>query len=279
MIKLSDEDVRSLMQNCTRVIAADLSWLIHKNFHAMPNLTSVVDGQVVRTGHYFGVSRFVTSIRSKFPGSFIAFCADSFPEEKVKIYPDYKKGRQREFDLKAVTISVLKMLSYLNGVVGVVAKGVEADEVMYSVVKSCGLPSIVFSGDNDLLQAIDPERNIVLSRKIEDGRFVPIDQEYVDKKFGVPIKDILYYRVLVGDPSDGIPEVYTKREAAEIMAQYTDLDSFLEGSYKVKELERNLQLMQLKEVPVTYWKAERGEALAEAVRLGQRSVQNLIWKG
>lgn len=262
-----------------RIVVADLSWLIHRGFHAMRNLSGEVDGVVVPTGHYFSLGRFVQQIKNNFPSTLLVLCADSYPEGKQAVLNEYKKDRPRYFELKEVSKSVLRMLTSINGVVGAVGKGIEADEIMYTISKESEVPCVVYSGDNDLLQAISD--NTILSRKIEKGVFIPIEQGYVDDKYGVPLEKILFYRILVGDPSDNIPGVYTGREAKKIIKKYDTLQDFLMGELggKEVEIERNRELMELKVVPVQYWKSSRAEALKEAERLGQRAILKMIWKG
>ena len=256
------------------VILVDLAWILHRGFHAIPT-TAVVDGEEVKTGHYFSLVKLVVQAKKNYPFYAFVVCADSFPEKKHEEHSEYKSGRSKRFDLKETMINAAKMISCLPGVYTAIEKGKKADEVMYSLSRSLGLRSMIMSGDNDLLQSINSTVQVV--RSLGDPPLI-IGQEYVDKKFGVPLEKLLMYRVLRGDDSDNIGGVMGGRRAKKIIAQCSSMGEVREGLNDIeKELfDRNYSLMKLNVIDPIIWKSDPSEAFNVAVKYRMFTLVSMI---
>lgn len=190
-----------------KVVLIDFMWMVYRSYYAFKDLTVPgLGGREVSTGIYFGMTRLVQSI----PGEFlIIFCKDGFPEEKYKLYKDYKGNRSVESPFGDVSFTDLEgILCGDNRVHFSFDNKREADEIMADLAlryKGMGNDVIIYSGDDDLLQMIP--FGIKISRKIERGNFVLYNAFEILKKYGVEPEHLILYRALVGDKSDNIPPV------------------------------------------------------------------------
>jgi len=232
-----------------------------------------------KTGHYYGSLRVVETVLRNYHANII-FCLDSWPEEKYKLLPDYKSGRpDPSFSLKEVSLNFVKMATAIPGVYCALKKGIEADEIMASVVKRYSEKILLLTGDNDLLQLIDGERVKVI-RKIKKSGIEYVTDDYIKQKFEVNPNKILFYRILVGDDSDKIPGVFSESDARQIIRNYDTLDDFLDnliiGSKEYNSLIRNRELMELRNVDFSYWKSSYEEAKELAERFELKMFLNLL---
>ena len=141
----------------------------------------------------------------------------------------------------------------------------EADDEMYALAKQAeglfGGNVYVYSGDNDLIQAVD-DRVFIIRNKTDSG-FEVIDTRtimtkdcFVKKFHGVNPENIVKFRAIVGDPSDSIKGI--SRFPRDIAFNYA-MGLYEEGSYKTSResiwmerlkqnidvYERNYKMMKL----------------------------------
>lgn len=261
-------DLKDQISNGAKgVILVDTSWIIHKNYNAI-NVSIVKNGEMHKTGHIYGTVRLAQSLISLYKDYIVIFCADSHDKDKKDLLPSYKEGRVRSFDLSYISKEVFKIVGFIDNVYVATAKGVEADEVMHSVAASIplSLDCVLLVGDNDLLQTMAKFSHVRIARKITKSKQEFIDQSYVDSKFGVALDRILFYRVLIGDPSDNIEGVVSKAKAKVIVNSFTSIQDFLKEVPEVADkVNLNLQLMELKEKDFKLWKSTKEESISTAV--------------
>lgn len=218
-------------------------------------------GKEVDTSQIFGMTRLVHSIKKRDPEASVVFCLDRDPVVRNEEHPGYKEGRPADPSVWEMDEEVQKALLACPGVSVAEVEGKEADDLL-AMLAFANLRDfkevIVYSGDNDLLQLIP--YGVKVSRKMCEGEFSYVGDDYVMEKYGVPVAHLLRYRVIVGDSSDKIPAVVPRldrafvRKFVEYWCTHTLDETFrdfalFENSRKLQErrgdLVRNISLMNL----------------------------------
>lgn len=202
-----------------RIFLLDLSWHLHRNYHSFSWMGVNINGYVRPTGHLYGVLYTIETLRTKFPDCGIVLCQDGIPAERQEIAGQlgsgYKDGRaELAFDFYK-DIQLLESACYLSSnVYWAFNSDKESDDIMYALAKQIeeisDIPVFIYSGDNDLLQAIDEQVKVVRKTTqngdlIEIGEYEVTQSEEFTKKFhGVNPKHLPFFRCIVGDSSDNI---------------------------------------------------------------------------
>jgi len=247
------------------VVLLDYSWLIYRYYYVHGEMSN---GAGVFNGIHFGISTLVKYFLRGGKKRLLVFCKDGYPEEKYKLFEDYKKRRRIECEEDHV--DVFSLVEDLEEIVCIVPnvlftydKKREADDLLAHwayFFKALGKHTVVFSGDNDLLQLLP--QGIFISRGFKNSRHEYVGEDYVFKKFGIPSVYLLMYRTIIGDPSDDIPPIFPRLRRAFIR----DFVKFWHGNSiqeafdmfqplnpkivaiireKLPEIKRNYELMKL----------------------------------
>jgi DNA polymerase-1 len=109
------------------------------------------------------------------------------------------------------------------------APGYEADDVigtLAGLASPAGLPTIIVSGDRDLLQLVRHDVSVFMPRGQDGETFTP---DAVVARWGVPPEQFTALKALMGDDSDLIPGVpgIGPRTAAALLRSHGSLDGIL----------------------------------------------------
>lgn len=262
------------------VVLVDLSWVLHKNFNAI-KVSSKVDGVEVPTGHLFGATRLVQSLMTRRDWA-VVFCVDNLPKRKLDIDPEYKAGRPKTFNLRQTSDELVALVTSMQGVYAAYSDDEEADDVMYTLAKRLQdrHEIIIYSGDNDLLPAVNDRCRIV--RKLTKDKIEYLEEEYVIDKYNVGFNKISFYKVLTGDDADNVTPIpgMTPSKAVEIINKFTNLDVFLTKEWKNQDLKdkafQNYELTRLREVEIKFQKHSLEEALVLADKYRLRGHASIL---
>lgn len=209
----------------------DGSSYLYRAFHALPSLTSG-DGQP--TGAIFGVANMVRRLLEQHRPERVAVIFDAPGRNfRHQQYPDYKANRPPMPDELRCQIEPLHELIDAFGVRRVSIAGVEADDVIATLVRqarTAGLDVLISSGDKDLAQLVDDQ--VVLEDSMQDKRY---DAAAVREKFGVAPQQIGDLLALTGDRSDNIPGVEKVgfKTAAKWLSEYGSLDAIVANAGEI----------------------------------------------
>jgi DNA polymerase-1 len=213
-----------------KLVVFDGNAIMYRGFHAIPPLTSK-DG--IQINALYGLISILINIVENLKPTHIIFCFD----EKEKTFrqdllPTYQSQRP---ETPSELIPQFKMArDFLNSVnIPVYSKaGYEADDVIGTIAENSGMDeTIIVTGDRDILQLIDDEKNIKLFMPIgglANGKIFA-EKETVER-MGVLPKQIPDYKALVGDPSDnyfGISGIGPKT-TIDLLSKYKTLDGIYE---------------------------------------------------
>lgn len=219
----------------------DSASLYYRSYFALPESMTAPDGfphNAIR-GFFTTLQRLV----ARTGADRVAACWDLNwrPAWRVELVPSYKTHRLADSDVDAdVEVEPdtlgpqIGAIADLLDALGIARPGhrdFEADDVIATLASRLPGPIIVVSGDRDLVQVIDDERQVMLLYTASGGMdaWPLLDAAAATQRFGVPPDRYADFAVLRGDPSDGLPGVpgIGAKTAAGLIEAFGDLDGIL----------------------------------------------------
>ena len=168
------------------------------------------------------------------------------PTFRHEVYSEYKANRKETPEDFITDINNLQtLLSSLNIKI-VTAAGYEADDILGTLAtrgSESGYQVKIVSGDRDLFQLIDTEKNIsvlyldknAVKRSFSQG-ITEFDPEAVEKKLGIKPSQVVDYKALCGDKSDNIPGVkgVGDKTAVKLLKEYGTLKTIYQNLDQIK---------------------------------------------
>ncbi|MHB1352140.1 MAG: DNA polymerase I [Thiobacillus sp.] len=222
----------SVSQPGKTLLLVDGSSYLYRAFHALPDLRNAAGEP---TSAIKGVLAMLHRLRKDYAADYIACVFDAKGKTfRDDLYPAYKANRPAMPDDLRCQIEPLHQAIRAEGWPLVVIDGVEADDVIGTLVRHAaqkGIRSIVSTGDKDMAQLVDSHVTLVNTMSLET-----LDEAGVVAKFGVPPERIIDYLALVGDAVDNVPGVAKcgPKTAAKWLAEYGTLDNLLAHADAVK---------------------------------------------
>ncbi|MDA8129384.1 MAG: DNA polymerase I [Betaproteobacteria bacterium] len=214
------------------LLLVDGSSYLYRAFHALPDLRNSAGEP---TNAIKGVLSMLHKLRKDHAADYIACVFDAKGKTfRDELYPAYKEHRPPMPDDLRSQIEPLHAAIRAEGWPLVVVEGVEADDVIGTLVRHAtdkGICSIVSTGDKDMAQLVDGHVTLVNTMSLET-----LDPAGVAAKFGVPPERIVDYLTLVGDAVDNVPGVAKcgPKTAVKWLAEYGTLDNLLAHAGEIK---------------------------------------------
>src|SRR3954447_13036900 len=116
------------------------------------------------------------------------------------------------------------------GICVIGAPGYEADDVIGSFAAQAQQPVDIVSGDRDLFQLVDDERDVrmlYIARGV--GNHERVTNEWVRAKYAIDAHQYADFATLRGDASDGLPGVagIGEKTAATLLQRFGDMDGII----------------------------------------------------
>ncbi len=219
------------MSGQPKLCLIDGSSYLYRAFHALPSLSNAANEP---TGAIFGVANMLRRLLQEHSPERVAVVFDAPGKNfRHELFADYKANRPPMPDELRAQIEPLHELIDAMGIPRVMVEGVEADDVIASLVeqaRSRGLDVLISSGDKDLAQLVDDQ--VVLEDSMQGKRY---DADAVADKFGVGPALVGALLALTGDSSDNIPGVdkVGPKTAAKWLNEYGSLDKLIEAADQV----------------------------------------------
>ncbi len=214
------------------LLLVDGSSYLYRAFHALPDLRNSAGEP---TNAIKGVLSMLHRLRKDHAADYIACVFDAKGKTfRDELYPAYKEHRPPMPDDLRSQIEPLHEAIRAEGWPLVVIDGVEADDVIGTLVQHAtqkGIRSIVSTGDKDMAQLVDDHVTLVNTMSMET-----LDEDSVAAKFGVPPERIIDYLALVGDTVDNVPGVAKcgPKTAVKWLAEYGTLDNLMAHAGEIK---------------------------------------------
>jgi 5'-3' exonuclease len=214
------------------VLVLDSASLYYRSFYALPEKMTAPDGRPHNAVRGF-LSTVTRLVDAHAPAGIVA-CWDNDwrPAWRVDLVPSYKAHRVGEDEEPASLGPQAVAIGGLLDALGVARWGVdgyEADDVIGSVTAQFDEPTVVVTGDRDLLQLVDARTSVLLTVNGGMEKWPLLDPAGVAERFGVPPDRYVELAVLRGDPSDGLPGVpgIGAKTAVTLVAAFGSVDGIL----------------------------------------------------
>lgn len=235
-----------------RLLLLDTASLYFRAFFGVPDSMRTPDGRPVNAVR--GLLDFIARLVTDYRPTHLACCWDNDwrPAWRVALLPTYKAHRvatgnetgivemshstatQIEEAPDGLAIQVPMIIDSLTALgLAIVGKdGYEADDVVGTLARTANIPVDVVTGDRDLFQLVDDERQIrVLYTARGVGNHDRVDDAWLQQRFGVPAAGYRDFATLKGDPSDGLPGVagVGEKTAASLITRYGSVEGIIEA--------------------------------------------------
>jgi DNA polymerase-1 len=213
------------------LILVDGSSYLYRAFHALPDLRTK-NGEP--TGAIRGVIAMLRKLIEDYKPDYFAVIFDA-PGKTFRDdwYPEYKATRSPMPDDLRRQIEPLYELVRASGWPLLLEQGVEADDVIGTLVRRADaqdIRTVISTGDKDLAQLVTP--NVTLVNTMSNEK---LDEAGVQAKFGVSPTQIVDYMTLIGDSIDNVPGVpkVGPKTAVRLITEYGSLDNLIANADQI----------------------------------------------
>ena len=219
----------------------DTASLYYRAFFGVPDTVTAPDGTPVNAvrGLLDMIARLV---RARGPARLVACMDEDWrPAFRVEAVPSYKAhrvapggeadhGEEQTPPALAPQIPVIRDVLDAAGIAVAGAPGYEADDVIATLAAGAGQPVDVVTGDRDLFQLVDDEREIRIVYTVRGlTKLEIVDEHAVAARYGIPGRAYADFATLRGDPSDGLPGVpgVGEKTAAALIRAFGSVDAII----------------------------------------------------
>jgi 5'-3' exonuclease len=192
----------------------DAASLWYRAYYGLPSSIKAPDGR--RSGAVRGFFDGLAVLARRYEPTGMVCCLEGNwrPDWRIDLMPGYKEARALPDGSEDTPeglddqVAAIEALLPALGVATATHPQYEADDVIATLAARTAEPVVVVTGDRDLFQLVDDERDrkvVYLARGISKAEL--FDGEAVATKFGVAPAHYVDFAVLRGDPSDGLPGV------------------------------------------------------------------------
>jgi DNA polymerase-1 len=208
------------------LILFDGNALVHRAFHALPPLTITKTGEMVNAVQGFA-STLLKLLRENKPDYWAIAFDRHAPTFRHEMFEDYKAQRPKTPPELVTQIARVHQLAEAFNLPIFEMDGFEGDDIIGTIstqAVSKGVDTLIVTGDNDMLQVVQPGVRVMAPRR-GFADTVVYDAPAVREKYGLDPAQLISYKALVGDTSDNIPGVkgIGEKTAVKLLQQFNDL--------------------------------------------------------
>ncbi|MGD8403544.1 MAG: DNA polymerase I [Anaerolineales bacterium] len=178
------------------------------------------------TAGTYGFARELMRIMEQEKPEYMAVAFDTGKTFRHEMFSEYKATRAKmPEDLRPQIERIREMVDIFN-LPRLEMEGYEADDVLGSVARVAaeqGVGVKIITGDRDLLQLVNERTAVYVAG---DDKTYITDEDVAKSKFGIPPKQVVDYKAIVGDKSDNIPGVtgVGEKTGLRLLEKYGSLD-------------------------------------------------------
>ncbi|NDE16868.1 DNA polymerase I [bacterium] len=210
-----------------RMFVIDAMALAFRSFHAF-GARPLTTSAGIPTSAVYGTAVFLLKLIEDEKPDYLVIATDSKePTFRHKMYPLYKANRtEMPEDLARQLPYLFRLFDALNCKL-LKQPGVEADDLIGSLVKQHSTPDLVsyiVSGDKDFMQLINHHIFLYSPKKAEPAQIIGI--EGVHEKFSCGPEHVVDALALIGDTADNVPGVngIGDKGAAKLIGAFGSLE-------------------------------------------------------
>lgn len=212
------------------LVLIDSHALIHRCYHALPNLTTPQNEPI---GAVYGTIRILLKIIRELKPDYLTACFDlAEPTFRHKEYKEYKATRPKTDESLIPQFQKIKEFFEKAKIKYFELPGYEADDLIGTLVKKFSaekdLKIIILTGDLDTLQLVQNDKVVVYTMKKGIQDTIIYDEDLVKKRFeGLIPNQLVDFKALKGDPSDNILGVkgIGEKTAIELIKNFSSLEN------------------------------------------------------
>ena len=236
-----------------KLLLLDSNSLINRAFYALPTLQ---DRSGRYTGALFGfVSMLSKLIKTEKPTHIVAAFDVHQPTFRHLKYEGYKAKRHPMPEELRAQVPAMKELLLAMGVAVVELPGYEADDIIGTLATRSEMPTVIVSGDKDVLQLVSDKTTVLHTKKgITDViRYTP----EVLREEGLSPQGIIELKSLMGDHSDNIPGVpgVGEKTATDLVQKYGTIENLYDHIDEIKGKLQEKLLMNRDSAEFSHWLA------------------------
>lgn len=221
----------------TRLMLLDTASLYFRAYYGVPDTFRSPDGTVVNAAR--GLLDMIAKLITTYEPSRLVACWDDDwrPQWRVDLIPSYKAHRVAQVvpagpDVEEVPdpleaqVPIIREALAALGIAVVGAAEHEADDVIGTLAARADGPVDVVTGDRDLFQLVDDERDVrIIYTARGMSNLEVVTDDVVVSKYGVRGRQYADFATMRGDASDGLPGVkgVGDKTAATLLAAHGDL--------------------------------------------------------
>ncbi|MGO4351538.1 DNA polymerase I [Rhizobium sp. RAF36] len=238
------------MKKGDHLFLVDGSGFIFRAFHALPPLTRKSDGLPVGavSGFCNMLWKLLTDARDTSVGvtpTHLAVIFDySSKTFRKDLYDAYKANRSAPPEELIPQFGLIRQATRAFNLPCIETEGFEADDIIATYARQAeatGADVTIVSSDKDLMQLVTP--NVHMYDSMKDKQIGIPD---VIEKWGVPPEKMIDLQAMTGDSVDNVPGIpgIGPKTAAQLLAEYGDLDTLLERAQEIKQEKRRQTIME-----------------------------------
>ncbi len=206
-----------------KFLIVDGNSLANRAYYAMPYLSNI---KAEPSGAVFGFANILIKLIVEQKPDYIAVAFDHARKTfRNEIYEAYKGTRKETPPDLIKQFPVIKNMLKLMNIKVLEYEGIEADDIIGTLSTSSDKENVLLSGDRDLLQLVNQNTVVWLTKKGVTEIDV-MDEKAIKNKYGFSPKGIIDLKALMGDSSDNIPGVsgVGEKTALSLLDKYSTLD-------------------------------------------------------
>lgn len=216
-----------------KFLIIDGNSIANRAFYALPFLTN---REAKPSGAVFGFANIIVKLLLEEKPDYIAVAFDHARKTfRNQIYSEYKMQRKPTPTELVCQFEPIKEMLRKMQIQVIEQEGIEADDIIGTLSKKFNTKNILLSGDRDLLQLIDNNTNVWLTKK-GVSELDKVDEKRLDELFALKPYQIIELKGLMGDASDNIPGVagVGEKTAQNLLNQYLTIEKIYENLDEIK---------------------------------------------
>lgn len=187
-----------------KLLLVDGNSIANRAFYALPFLTNK-EGKP--SGAVYGFANILIKLLQTEKPSHIVVAFDHARKTfRNNLYAEYKMQRKPTPPELREQFPLIKQMLDSMSIKHIEIPEIEADDIIGSISKKYQDKKFILSGDKDLLQLIDADTTVWLTKK-GVSEVDKVDEKRLNEMFGLKPFQIIHLKALMGDTSDNIPGV------------------------------------------------------------------------
>ncbi len=216
-----------------KLLFVDGNSIANRAFYALPFLSNHLGKP---SGAVFGFANILLKILQEEKPSHVVVAFDHARKTfRNEIYSEYKMQRKPTPEELKVQFPIIKEMLDVMGIKYIEQEGIEADDIIGTLTKKFVGEKIILSGDRDLLQLIDKNTCVWLTKKgVSDVD--KVNPQRLKEIFNLEPYQIIELKGLMGDTSDNIPGVkgIGEKTALTLLESYSNITNIYENIENIK---------------------------------------------